>query len=205
MRVEGRVLHRGVPQAGCQVLLVDEAARAVTAAAATGDDGGWALDGEGSLVFARCRGEALGVVAAPVGGPLDLEIADVAPTYELTLNVVGPSEGLTPQIRLTPREISGVDLRWLRAPIAGARASTLASVTARGLVRWVQAGRWWITAAVLMEASGGVPVPDSWLPIAAEAEGGSLEPDGDGFALDVHGPATVTIRLEARPTEVLDR
>jgi hypothetical protein len=204
MHVEGRVLHRGAPQEDCQVLLVDEPAREVCAVADTEPDGRWALDGEGTLVFARCRGEALGAVAAPAGS-LDLEITDVAPTYELTVVVVGLPEGLTPQIRLAPREISGVDLRWLRAPVDDARSSTLVGVTERRLVRWVQAGRWWVTAALLMEGAGGVPVPDSWLPVAAEAEGGSLSPDRDGFELDIRGPVTLTIRLEARPTEVRDR
>ena len=156
MHAEGRVLHRGVPQPDCQVLLVDEPARVVSAVTDTDADGRWALDGDGTLVFARCRGEALGVVAAPAGS-VDLEITDVAPTYELTVLVVGPPAELVPQIRLAPREISRIDL------------------------------------------------PDSWLPVAAEAEGGSLSPDRDGFELDVHGPVTVTIRLEARPTEVLDR
>ena len=93
----------------------------------------------------------------------------------------------------------------MRAAVDGARSSTLVSVSGRRLVRSVQAGRWWVTAALLMEASGGLPLPDSWLPVAAEAEGGALEPDRDGFALDIHGPVTLTIRLEARPTEVLDR
>ena len=198
------MLHRGVPQEGCQVLLVDEPARTVSGATDTGADGHWVLDGEGTLVFARCRGEALGVVAAPAGS-VDLEITDVAPTYALTVAVVGLPDDLVPQIRLVPREISGVDLRWVRAAVDGARSSTLVAVTGRRLVRSIQAGRWWVTAALLMEASGGMPLPDSWLPVAAEAEGGTLEPDRDGFALDIHGPVTLTIRLEARPTEVLDR
>jgi hypothetical protein len=198
MHAEGRVLHRGEPVGDCQVLLVDEPSRAVSAVSETGADGRWVLDGEGTLVFARCRGAAVGVAAAPAGS-VDLEIA---PTYELTVDVVGLPEGLTPQIRLAPREIAGVDLRWLREPIGGARSSTLVGVSDRRLVRWVQAGRWWVTAAVLMEGGGGMPVPDSWLPVAAE--GASVAPDGDGFALDVHGPETVTIRLEAQPTEVRD-
>ena len=198
------MLHRGVPQPDCQVLLVDEPARAVSAVTDTDADGHWALDGDGTLVFARCRGEALGVIAVPAGS-VDLEITDVAPTYELTVLVVGPPADLVPQIRLAPREIPGVDLRWVRAPVDGARSSTLVGVSGRRLVRSVQAGRWWVTAALLMEAAGGMPLPDSWLPVAAEAEGGSLSPDRDGFALDLHGPATVTIRLEARPTEALDR
>jgi hypothetical protein len=204
MHAEGRVLHRGVPQEECQVLLVDEPARAVSAVTDTDADGRWALDGEGTLVFARCRGEALGVVAAPAGS-VDLEITDVAPTYELTVLVVGPPEELVPLIRLAPREIPGIDLRWVRAPVDDARSSTLVGVSDRRLVRSVQAGRWWVTAALLMEAAGGMPLPDSWLPVAAEAEGGALSPDRDGFELDIHGPVTVTIRLEARPTEVLDR
>lgn len=198
------MLHRGVPQEDCQVLLVDEPARAVAAVADTDADGRWALDGEGTLVFARCRGEALGAVAAPAGS-VDLEITDVAPTYELTVLVVGLPEGLTPQIRLAPRDIPGVDLRWVRAPVDGARSSTLVGVSDRRLVRSVQAGRWWVTATLLMEAAGGMPLPDSWLPVAAEAEGGSLSPGRDGYELDIHGPVTVTIRLDARPTEVLDR
>ncbi len=198
------MLHRGVPQEGCQVLLVDEPSRTVSASAETGADGRWALDGEGTLVFARCRGEALGAVSAPAGS-VDLEITDVAPTYALTVDVVGLPDDLVPQIRLVPREIPGVDLRWVRAAVDGARSSTLVAVTGRRLVRSVQAGRWWVTAALLMEASGGLPLPDSWLPVAAEAEGGALEGDRDGFALDIHGPVTLTIRLEARPTEVLDR
>jgi hypothetical protein len=123
MHAEGRVLHRGVPQPDCQVLLVDEPARAVSAVTDTDADGRWALDGDGTLVFARCRGEALGVVAAPAGS-VDLEITDVAPTYELTVLVVGPPDELVPQIRLAPREISGIDLprAACRCPTPGCRS-----------------------------------------------------------------------------------
>jgi hypothetical protein len=206
MHVEGRVLHRGAPQGDCQVLLVDEGAREVLAACETGADGRWALDGEGTLVFARCHGEALGVVSGRADGPLELELTDVAPTHRLTVRVAGLPDGLEPQLRLAPREIDAVDLRWLRAPVEGARSSMLAGVSDRQLARWVQAGRWWVTAALLMEASGGVPLPDSWLPVAAETDDGrELAADRDGFELEVDGPLTVTIRLEARPTETLDR
>jgi hypothetical protein len=203
MRAEGRVVHRGAPQAGCQMLLADEARREVVAACETGADGRWALDGDGTLVFGRCRGEALGVVWARGGG--DLEMTDVAPTHELTVVVDGLPETLAPQIRLTPRQISSVDLRWVRAPVDGARSSALAGVTDRRLRRWVQAGRWWVTAQLLMEASGGVPLPDSWLPVAAAADDGrELMPDRDGYELEIDGPMTVTLRLEARATETLD-
>ena len=57
-------------------------------------------------MFARCRGEALGAVSAPAGS-VDLEITDVAPTYALTVDVVGLPDDLVPQIRLVPREIPG--------------------------------------------------------------------------------------------------
>jgi len=82
MHAEGRVLHRGVPQPDCQVLLVDEPARAVSAVTDTDADGRWALDSDGALVFARCRGEALGVVAAPAGS-VDLIHGPVTVTIRL--------------------------------------------------------------------------------------------------------------------------
>jgi hypothetical protein len=203
MRAEGRVLHRGAPQAGCQMLLVDEPQRQVVADCETGADGRWALDGAGTLVFGRCRGEALGVVSTRGGG--DLEMTDVTPTHELRVVVEGTPGA---QIRLTPRRIGDVDLRWVHAPVEGARSGALAGFTPDDgrLRRFVQAGRWWVTAQLLTEASGGVALPDSWLPVAAATDDGrELTPGRDGYELEIDGPVTVTLRLEPRASEALDR
>lgn len=214
------MLHRGAPQAYCQVLLADEAARAVLAAAETGPDGRWAIAipagaPEELLVFGRCRGDALGVVCARVrsrGGvpPIELELTAVAPTHELTVVVEGVPDALRPQIRLAPRRIGSLDraiLRWVHEPVEQARSSALAGFTPddRRLRRWVQAGRWWLTAQVPFESSGRLPgrtTPDSWLPVAAHTDAGVvLAPVGDGFELEVDRPVTVTLRLAPSPTE----
>jgi len=222
MRVEGRVVERGAPQAGCQVLLADERARAVLAAAETGADGAWALPVPAAapddlLVFARCRGAALGVAwarTAPGGPPLELEMTDVAPTHELTVALEGVPAGLAPQIRLNPRELGTLDralLRWVHAPVDDARSSALAgfSPADHRLRRRAQAGVWWLTAQLLYESSGQMPgrtLPDSWFAVAAHTDDGTaLAPDRDGFALPLAGPVTVTLRLEPRPTVVLDQ
>lgn len=221
MRVEGRLLHRGAPQADGQVLLADEGARTVLAAAETGADGAFALPvPEGAsgelIVFARCRGAALGVAFARPRGkgePVDLEMTDVAPTHELTVVLDGVPAGLTPQIRLTPRELDGLDpelLRWVRAPVGAARPGALAAFTPPDgrLRRDAQAGVWWITAQLLYESSGRIPgrtLPDSWFAVAAHTDAGTpLAPDRDGFLLPLRGPVTVTLRLQPRPTLVLD-
>ena len=220
MRVEGRLLHRGTPQAGGQVLLADEAAHAVLAAVETGPEGAWALpvpaDAPGELlVFARCRGAALGVAfarTAPGGPPLDLEMTDVAPTHALTVVLDDMPAGLAPQIRLAPRELDGLDpalLRWVRAPVDGARGGTLAGFTPADhrLERDAQAGVWWLTAHLLYESSGqmpGRPLPDSWFAVAAHADGAALTADRDGFLVPVAGPVTVTLRMAPRPTVLLD-
>jgi hypothetical protein len=214
MRAEGRVLHRGEPQSDCQMLAVDEASRAVLAATETGSNGRWAVDADAGalLVFGRCRGDALGVVSAHVredGAPLDLEMTEVAPTHEVSVVVEGPPDGLTPQIRLTPRRIGGVDLRWVSAPVDEARSGALVGFTPddRRLDRWAQAGRWWLTAQLLYDSAGSLPdgsLPDSWLPVAAHTDyGHELTPARDGFELEIDGPVTVTIRLEPQPAETL--
>jgi hypothetical protein len=221
MRVEGRLLDRGAPQAGGQVLLADEAARAVLAAVETGADGAWALTVPAGapaelLVFARCRGAALGVAFARTaagGAPLDLEMTDVAPTHALTVVLDGVPGDLAPQIRMTPRELDGLDpalLRWVRTPVDGARGGALAGFTPadQRLERRVQAGVWWITAALLYDSSGQMPgqaLPDSWFAVAAHTgDGAALTAHRDGFLLRVTGPVTVTLRLEPRPTSMLD-
>lgn len=221
MRVEGRILHRGAPQPDCQVLVCDEGARTVLAAAGTGPDGRWTTEvpagaPDALLVFGRCRGEALGVVYARVprgGPPLELDLTAVAPTHELTVVLASVPDTLTPQIRLTPRRIGSLDpalLRWVHAPVEEARSSALAGFTPgdRRLRRWVQAGVWWITAQLLIESAGQVPgqaLPDSWLPVAAHTDDGrELAPVRGGFELEVAGPVTVTVRLAASRTETLD-
>jgi hypothetical protein len=193
----------------------------VLAAGETGPDGRWAIEiaagpPEEVLVFARCRGEALGVVCAhvrPGSAPLDLEMTEVAPTHELTVVIDGTPDGVRPQIRLAPRRIGSLDrgtLRWVHAPVHEARSSALASFTPedRRLRRWVQAGVWWLTAQLLIDSSGHVPgqaLPDSWLPVGARTgDGLALTPVRDGFEVEVDGPVTVTIRLAPSPTETLD-
>ena len=214
MRADGRVLHRGEPQSGCQMLAVDEEARAVLAAVETGSNGRWALDAETGelLVFGRCRGDALGVVSArgrEDGASLNLEMTEVAPTHELSIVLEGVPDSLTPQVRLTPRRIGAVDLRWLNAPVDEARSGALVGVTPddRRLDRWAQSGRWWLTAQLLYDSAGSLPdgsLPESWLPVSAHTDyGQELTPARDGFELEIDGPVTVTIRLEPRPTETL--
>ena len=214
MRVDGRVLHRGEPQAECEMLAADEASQTVLAAAETRGDGRWAFDlpRDELLVFGRCRGDALGVVSARLrnGTPgRDLEMTEVAPTHELSIVLEGVPDSLTPQLRLTPRRIGAVDLRWLNAPVDEARSGALVGVTPddRRLDRWAQSGRWWLTAQLLYDSAGSLPdgsLPESWLPVAAHTDyGQELTPARDGFELEIDGPVTVTIRLEPRPTETL--
>ena len=214
MHVDGRVLHRGEPQADCQMLAVDEAAHVVLASTETHGDGRWAFDvpGEELLVFGRCRGDALGVVSARVRDDTtgrDLEMTEVAPTHELSIVLAGVPDELAPQIRLAPRRIGAVDLRWVSAPVESERSSALAGFSPddHRLDRWAQAGRWWLTAQLVYQSSGQLPdgsLPDSWLPVGAHTDyGQELTAARDGFELELDGPVTVTIRLEPRPTETL--
>jgi hypothetical protein len=139
-------------------------------------------------------------------------MTDVAPTHALTVVLDGVPADLAPQIRMTPRELDGLDpalLRWARTPVDGARGA-LAGFTPAGrrLERAAQAGVWWITAALLYDASGKLPgqaLPDSWFAVAAHShDGAALTAHRDGFLLPVTGPVTVTLRLEPRPTSMLD-
>ena len=208
-RLSGVVLHRGRPQADCQVLAIDEAAGEVLADAATSRDGRWELNAPHRelLVFARCRGEALGVVAQRAfDEPLTLEIASVAPTHELSVRIDDTAlpAWVRPQVRLTPRRVGTLDpgmLRWIRAPVRGAVTSALAGFTPDGreLRRFVQEGRWWLTAHEIVASSVRVPdrpEPVSWLAAAAlDGDGRELEAARGGFELEVAAPVTVTIRL----------
>jgi hypothetical protein len=208
--ITGRVLHRGAPQAGCQVLAVDEAAGAVVADDETGADGRWRLDAEGVLVVGRCRGDALGVVLARPGAgadDLDLEITAVAPTYPLSLRLEGRDmeDWVTPRVLLTPLGIADLDeglLRWVHAPVRGMSSGALARFTPpdRRLERFVQAGRWWVGAEferVPDVRAEGMPDAIRWTAVRARTSGGEeLAPLKDGFALDVDGPIDVTITME---------
>ena len=221
MRVEGRILHRGAPQPDCQVLVCDEGARTVLAAAGTGRTGAGRRRSRPARrtscscsAAAAARRSAWSTPASARGGPpLELELTAVAPTHELTVVLAGVPDTLTPQIRLTPRRIGSLDpalLRWVHAPVEEARSSALAGFTPgdRRLRRWVQAGVWWITAQLLIESAGQVPgqaLPDSWLPVAAHTDDGrELAPVRGGFELEVAGPVTVTVRLAPSRTETLD-
>jgi hypothetical protein len=183
--------------------------------AETGPDGRWdlAVPGEGPdlLIFARCRGEALGVVAAPApadDGPLDLEITSVAPTHELTVRVEcdGIPEWVRPQVRFMPLAIDAFDeglLRWVTAPIGELSAGALAriQVDGRELRRYAQAGSWWLTAEYYEERSvnaPGLPSPLSLRAVAATTDDGTALPAlNGGFQLEIAGPVAVTITLAA--------
>jgi hypothetical protein len=194
MRVDGRVLHRGEPQAECEMLAADEASQTVLAAAETRGDGRWAFDvpRDELLVFGRCRGDALGVVSARLRNATpgrDLEMTEVAPTHELSIVLEGVPDDLAPEIRLVPRRIGGVDLRWVHAEGSSALAGF--APDDHRVDRWAQAGRWWLTAQIA-----------SWLPVSAHTDyGQELSAARDGFEIEVDGPVTVTIRLEPRTTE----
>jgi hypothetical protein len=199
-RIAGRVLHRGAPQAGCQVLAVDEAAGAVVADAETGPDGTWELPAGDLLVFARCRGEALGVVARPAADGLDLEIA---PTYPLTVLIEadGMPDWARPQVLLTPVRIADVDLRWVHAPVREMTSAALARIVPAGrqLERFVQPGTWWLTAgfeSVPDARAEGMADAIRWTAIAARtADGRELAPLKHGFEVEVDGPVDVTVTL----------
>ena len=203
MRVDGRVLHRGEPQAECEMLAADEASQTVLAAAETRGDGRWAFDvpRDEVLVFGRCRGDALGVVSARLrnGTPgRDLEMTEVAPTHELSIVLEGVPDDLAPEIRLVPRRIGGVDLRWVPSESSSALAGF--APDDHRVDRWAQAGRWWLTAQLLPTSADAA----SWLPVSAHTDyGQELSAARDGFEIEVDGPVTVTIRLEPRTTETL--
>jgi hypothetical protein len=189
---EGRVIHRGAPLAGCQVLAID--GERVVADALTGPDGRWTLPGA-PLVFARCRGEAIGVVAG-AGGDLVL-----APTHALTIRVEGGPETAVPQVLLTPLRLDGVAadlLRWISAPVRQAADGVLAEFVARERTLFAQAGRWWLTAHHSVSYSArpaGAPTPTSWSAASATCGGAELPAREHGFELELAGPADVTIRL----------
>jgi hypothetical protein len=211
-RIAGRVLHRGTPQADCQVLAVDEAASGVLADAETGPDGAWELDVPAAgdvLVFARCRGQALGVVARSAGADsdaIDLEIEAVAPTHELTVRLEGEAmpEWVRPQVLLMPVQVGKLDqrlLRWVNAPVRGMSSGALARITPehRELERFVQTGTWWLAARFELVPDAraeGMEDAVRWHGIRARtADGRELSPLKRGFALEIHGPAEVTITL----------
>jgi hypothetical protein len=213
-QIAGRLLHHGAPEAGCQVLAADEATSSVVDDVVTGSDGSWQLglpDGtEKVLVFARCRGDALGVAfREAVAGieALDLEISAVAPTHELTVGIegAGMEDWVTPKIMLTPLRIDGVDerlLRWIHAPVRGFSGGPLIQLTPpdRRLRRFVQAGRWWLSAEFeLVPDARAEGMPDSirWRAVSARtADGSDLSTVRGGFAFEVGGPVSVTVTME---------
>ncbi len=193
--LNGRVVHRGQPLADCQVLAIDEAVLADTV---TGADGRWSLTADASLLIARCRGDAIGLIAArPPAAELEL-----SPTHPLVVHLEGMPADAVPQVMLTPLELDGVEpslLRWIYAPVREAADSVLAAFLARELKRWVQTGRWWITAHYSVSYSArpiDAPDPVSWVAASAVTSDGRPLPARDhGFELDVTGPTDVTIQL----------
>jgi hypothetical protein len=196
---------------------VDEAAGVVLEAAETGPDGRWAITLKSApqklLIIARCRGEALGMVAEhPHDGAdrVDLEITDAAPTHPLTIRLAGDDlpDWVRPQIRLTPVRIGALDpllLRWIHAPVHEAANSTLAGFIPdeRQLAIAVQEGEWWLTAVYSVDGSGrfasNVTPPVSWIAASAvTSDGGSLPAANGGFIVEVTGPVAVTLTLKPR-------
>jgi hypothetical protein len=217
--LSGTVLHRGEPQAGCQVLAIDEQARAVLADASTGADGAWSLkvpDGQSQLLaFARCRGEALGIVGrrTPPGATgVALELTAVAPTHRLSVRVEGEGlpGGAIPQVELMPLRVGdygGEMLRWITAPVREMSSGVLARLAAErdaggepSVQRMAQAGRWWLTAGYAESAearSVGMPAGIVWRAVSAQgSDGRELPALHRGFELELEGPQVVTIRLE---------
>jgi hypothetical protein len=204
---DGRVLHRGAPQAGCRVVAGDEATGTVVAHAETDAAGAFHLDHypDGVLVVAICATGVLGVVAAPAAeAPLELELTSVAPTYPVTVRVTGEDlpDWVRPQVRLMPLAVGSLDgrvLRWITAPVDGLSHRALARIEGRELTRELQAGRWWIAADAFEERSvraANQPDPRSWSATRAFTAGGAaLSPVRSGFELPVDGPLEVTLEL----------
>lgn len=205
----GRVLHRGRPQRGCQVIAVDEQAGVVLADALTDQDGSWELAaGDDALLFARCRDEALGIATArPWQGSFDLDVAEFAPTHEVRVRITGEAlpEWIAPQVLFTPTAIDGVDgelLRWIYAPVGEVAGGPLAPLSPEGLelVRFFQAGRWWVWAHHSIEPAARVhgdhPPASSWLTAAVTAaDGREIEAGPSGFEFQVDGPLELLLHL----------
>ena len=205
---DGRVLHRGAPQAGCRVVAGDEATGTVVAHAETDAAGAFELglaDTDGVLVVAICANDVLGVAAAPArDAPLELELTDVAPTHPVTVRLAGDDlpDWLRPQVRLMPLAVGSLDgrvLRWITAPVDGLSSRALARIEGRELTRELQAGRWWVAADAFEERSvraADQPDPRSWSATRAfTADGTALSPARSGFELPVDGPLEVTLEL----------
>lgn len=211
----GRVRYGSEPQAQAQVLAVDERAAAVVADTVSGPDGAWELAAppEAGLVFARCRGEVIGVACGRAdGAALDLDMAGVAPAHELTVRVSGEGlpEWATPQLQLAPMEVGGLgreQLRWVHAPVRELVSRALARVTLEsGEARLrVQAGTWWLAAGFHQESSvraHGMPEPLHFDAVGARHHDGRvLEPVKNGFVLVLDGDATVVVELAPSATE----
>jgi len=203
---DGRVLHRGTPQAGCRVVAGDEETGKVVAHAVTDAAGAFHLDAGGDLVVAICATDALGVVAAS-GPQLELELTSVAPTHPVTVRLTGEDvpDWVRPQVRLMPLAVGSLDgrvLRWITAPVDGLSERALARIEGREFTRELQAGRWWIAAAAFEERSvraADQPEPRSWTATrASTADGTALSPARNGFELPVDGPLEVTLELTER-------
>jgi hypothetical protein len=194
---DGRVLHRGAPQAGCRVVGGDEETGKVAAHTETDSSGAFRLDTD--LAVAICASDVLGV-AAGRGPGLELELA---PTHPVTVRVTGDlPDWVRPQVRLMPLAIGALDssvLRWITAPVDGLSHRALARIQDRAFTRELQAGRWWIAADAFEERSvraADQPEPRSWTATKAHtADGTALSPARSGFELNVDGPLEVTLEL----------
>lgn len=207
--VDGRVLHRGAPQPGCRVIAGDEETGRVVAHAETGAAGTFELaveDTEDVVVVALCAAQAIGVVAAPAGGALELELTSVAATHPLTVHVTGEDvpEWVRPQIRLMPLAVGSLNgrvLRWITAPVDGLSRRALARLVPEER-RELQAGRWWIAADAFEERgvrAADQPDPRSWTTARAwTGDGTPLARVRSGFELAVDGPVEVTLELAER-------
>jgi hypothetical protein len=198
--VDGRVLHRGAPQAGARVIGGDEETGKVVAHTETGADGTFHLDADGVLVVAVCATDVLAVAAAH-GSQLELELA---PTHPVTFHLAGEDipDWVQPQVRLMPLATGSLDsrvLRWITAPVDGLSHRALARIQEREFTRELQAGRWWIAADAFEERSvraADQPDPRSWTATSAHVgTGTALSPVRGGFELPVDGPLDITLEL----------
>jgi hypothetical protein len=205
-RIAGRVVHRGAGLAGTQVLAADEAAGAVLADTESGTDGSWELavpDDRALLAVARCRGPALGLAAAPVGGgPVEL---DLGTTHDVTLRLEGDElpGWARPAVQLMPLRLAELDerlLRWITAPVREVSGGPLGRITteARELALAAQPGTWWVTARleVVPDARAEEMPADLHLQtVRASAGGRDLPAARGGYTFELDGPLEVALTL----------
>jgi len=211
-RLEGHVSYAGSPQPGAHVLLADPAGQRLLAQASSSEAGRFALEaGElpsGALVLAKCSNDAVGLAVAEAGAGTELTLGLEArgPFWPLTVEVAGDDLPEELELMLVPRALEAVPDEWLwllSLPVDGVVYGGFAVRPLRGgsLTLPVQAGRWLISAQRLVAFaaySPDVEPPRSWQTVAAEVGGRPLAGDPQGFEVELRGPTTVRLRVEAQ-------